>query len=203
MNILLESINTPWRAINEIKMMFVTPMVKVIAIFFGVKIGDSSKFYGFPVFQKWSGSTIHIGKSFVNRNQFDSNSLGINHPTIFSTRSKSAKIIIGDNVGISGGSICAATSIAIGDYTLIGSNCDIFDTDFHSLDAHKRLDPKQPGKTKPINIGKNVFIGTSSIILKGVNIGDNSIVAAGSIVARNIPKNSIYIAGRIKKHVKG
>ena len=42
-------------------------------------------------------------------------------------------------------------------------------------------------RDKDIFIGKNVWIGSQVIILKGVTIGDNSIIAAGSLVARDIP----------------
>lgn len=40
-------------------------------------------------------------------------------------------------------------------------------------------------------IGNNVFIGTGSIILKGVNIGKNTIIGAGSVVTHDIPDNSV------------
>ena len=40
-------------------------------------------------------------------------------------------------------------------------------------------------------IGNNVSFGSDCTVLKGVTIGDNSFIAAGSIVASNIPANSI------------
>jgi acetyltransferase-like isoleucine patch superfamily enzyme len=46
----------------------------------------------------------------------------------------------------------------------------------------------------PIEIGNDVFIGASSIILPGVRIGNRVIVAAGSIVNRSIPDNCV-VAG--------
>lgn len=49
------------------------------------------------------------------------------------------------------------------------------------------------GKTKlgRVKIGDNVFIGTKSVILPGVYIGNNSIIGASSVVASNIPDNSV------------
>ena len=44
-----------------------------------------------------------------------------------------------------------------------------------------------------VNIGNNVFIGASSIILPNVNIGNNVIIGAGSIVSHSIPDNSLAI----------
>jgi acetyltransferase-like isoleucine patch superfamily enzyme len=40
-------------------------------------------------------------------------------------------------------------------------------------------------------IGRNVFIGTGSIVLKGVHIGDNSVIGACSVVTHDIPGNTI------------
>ncbi|MDO5026711.1 MAG: acyltransferase [Tissierellia bacterium] len=45
-----------------------------------------------------------------------------------------------------------------------------------------------------IEIGDNVFIGSSTKILYDVKIGDNVVIAAGSIVNKDIPSNSI-VAG--------
>ncbi len=42
-----------------------------------------------------------------------------------------------------------------------------------------------------IIVEDNVFIGTNTIILKGVHIGKNSIIGAGSVVTRDIPSDSV------------
>ena len=46
--------------------------------------------------------------------------------------------------------------------------------------------------TQPITVGNNVFIGTRSIIMRGVTIGDNVVVAAGSVVSKDLPDNGVY-----------
>lgn len=46
----------------------------------------------------------------------------------------------------------------------------------------------------PVRIGDDVFIGHGAIILPGVTIGSKVIVGAGSVVARDIPDNSV-VAG--------
>jgi acetyltransferase-like isoleucine patch superfamily enzyme len=43
-------------------------------------------------------------------------------------------------------------------------------------------------------IGKNCFIGGSSLILPGVEIGDNCVVGAGSVVTKSVPPRSV-VAG--------
>lgn len=47
------------------------------------------------------------------------------------------------------------------------------------------------GSAGEVKIGNNVFIGTKSIVLKGVNIGDNVIIGAGSLVNKDIPSNCV------------
>lgn len=45
-----------------------------------------------------------------------------------------------------------------------------------------------------IEIGNNVFIGNSSIIMPNVKIGNNCVIGAGSIVTKDVPDNCI-VAG--------
>ena len=54
---------------------------------------------------------------------------------------------------------------------------------------------------KRVIIGKNVWIGMNSLILKNVTIGDNSIIGAGSVVVKDVPKNTIA-AGNPAKVIK-
>jgi acetyltransferase-like isoleucine patch superfamily enzyme len=44
---------------------------------------------------------------------------------------------------------------------------------------------------KPIVIERNVWIAAGATIIGGVTIGENSVVAAGSVVARDVPANSL------------
>lgn len=83
--------------------------------------------------------------------------------------------------------------MCIGSNVLLGSGVRIFDTDFHSISANDRkkgiLDCI---KTAPVKIEDNVFIGTDTIILKGVTIGPNSVIGAGGVVTTNVPSNEIW-----------
>ncbi|MGL4991593.1 MAG: sugar O-acetyltransferase [Sarcina sp.] len=45
----------------------------------------------------------------------------------------------------------------------------------------------------PINIGDNVWIGASSVVLPGVTIGENSVIGAGSVVSTDIPANVVAV----------
>ena len=87
----------------------------------------------------------------------------------------------------------AQGGIYIGDKSLIGHNT-IIATINHDISPKTRRDliPKR------VNIGKNVWIGSGSIILPGVTIGDNSIIGAGSVVTKNIAENSIAVGNPAK-----
>lgn len=89
--------------------------------------------------------------------------------------------------------ICEGPGVKIGEDTLIGSNVEIYDSDFHPASPLERKIGS--AKTGKVIIGKNVWIGSNVKILKGVEIGDNSIIANNSVVTKKIPSN--VIAGGI------
>ena len=111
-------------------------------------------------------------------------------------------IIVGDNVGISNTAIFSHSKITIEKNVMIGGNCKLYDTDFHSIKYEYRIQkPDTHINTKPIHIKEGAFIGAHSIILKGVTIGKHSVVGAGSVVTHDIPDNEIW-AGNPAKFVK-
>ena len=114
-----------------------------------------------------------------------------------------ARIIIGDNVGMSGTSLtCRTTEIRIGDDTMIAPNVIIVDSDFHALSSPgARIHDMGYENDRPVTIGKNVWIGMNSIVLKGVTIGDKAIIGAGSVVTTDIPAKMIA-AGNPARAVK-
>lgn len=144
-----------------------------------------------------------VGDYFSCNNKLTSNSVGIFQPCLFNISASSSKIIIGNHVGISGSTINATNTITIGDNTIIGSGCLITDTDSHPILAADRNRPDWPKYTnsKPITIGKNVFIGARSIVVKGVFIGDGAVVGAGSVVTKDVPANAI-VAGNPARVIK-
>lgn len=150
------------------------------------------------------GGQITIGKGFRCNNKFISNSVGLLQPCLFNISAEGSRIIIGNNVGISGSTINASTSVSIGDNTIIGSGCLITDTDSHPILAEHRLLPYGGGqytKQSPIVIEGNVFIGARSIIMKGVHIGQGAVVGAGSVVTKDVPAN-VIVAGNPAKIIK-
>jgi galactoside O-acetyltransferase len=115
------------------------------------------------------------------------------------------KILIGDRTFIgSSTTISVAEQVSIGDDVLISWGVNIVDHNSHAISFSKRkndvLDWKKGKKDwlnvaiSPVNIGNKVWIGSNSIILKGVTIGEGSIIGAGAVVTNDVPPWTI-VAG--------
>jgi len=159
--------------------------------FAGVIIGKNAKFSGWPIVFCRQGGRIIIGNDFKATSESVSNTVGIPHPVILSSFGNHAKLIIGNNVGLSGVSINCWNSIQIGDNVMVGGGAAIWDTDFHPIDPEIRLEKPWAALSKPIIIEQNVFIGARAMILKGVKIGQNSVIGACTVVNKSVPKNSL------------
>jgi acetyltransferase-like isoleucine patch superfamily enzyme len=151
----------------------------------GVELGDGVRFHGQPIVELADFSSIRIGPSTVLTSRSTHTALGVAHPVVLRTLLPSAQIEIGEDVGISGGSICAAISVTIGDGTLLGADVVVADTDFHPIrhPARRHAPMPEPSPDDAVQIGKNVFIGTRAIVLKGSHIGDDAVVGAGAVVS--------------------
>lgn len=162
---------------------FIYSPVNLLLILKGCKLDGWSKFYRFPLVERFPNSTIKIGRGCVFVSSSLLNYRGINHPCIINTGCEGAEIIIGSKCGFSGVSIVANKLVKIGDFVTIGANTLIGDRDDHA--------ELYDSKPQPVIIEDNVWIGMQCIILKGVHIGRNCIIGAGSVVTKNIPPNSI------------
>jgi len=180
------------RAIRGLIYRYDKIIIKTYLQSIGVKIGQNSIFIGIPEVTCKEGSKITIGSGGLFISRGFSTALGIHHPIILRTLTSNSEIIIGNNVGISGGAICASKKITIGDECMLGADVLIADTDFHSIHPKFRKNNDYSHETaREVCLMNNVFVGTRSIILKGVTIGENSVIGAGSVVTRSIPANVI------------
>lgn len=184
-------------------------MLKLLLSLMKIKYGKNLKFRGIPVIFNNKGAEINIGDNVTVKSSFLSNLVGLYSRTIIVTRAAGAKIVIGNNVGISGATIYARKGIYIGDNTCIGGNCKILDNDFHPIEAESRnklLSDVKGGDsdlvpTKEIHIGKDCFIGCNTLILKGTVLGDGCVVGAGAVVAGKFEEGSV-IAGNPAKVIR-
>lgn len=79
--------------------------------------------------------------------------------------------------------------ISIGDDCLVGANVSIINSDCHHVSIGKRHGAN--AKSKDVEIGNNVFIGSNVSICKGVHIGDNAVIANGAVVFDDVKANTI------------
>jgi|GEM_PF-300228 len=98
------------------------------------------------------------------------------------------KAFINDNCVIN-----CAYRITIGAYAKIAPNVCINDHD-HNY----RQDGGPHLLTGEVTIGRNVWIGANTVVLRGSCIGDNAVIAAGSVVNGIVPPDTVYL-NRIEK----
>lgn len=170
------------------------PLIELILRWRGVVLGAEPRFYGFPLVMRHPGSYIEIGRRVVVCSDARFTALALNHVTKISTVRPEARIVLGDDVGMSGACIVCARSIRIGSEVMMGANVMIMDTDFHPMAPQGRRfsDDIDRIGVAPVDIGDNVFLGAGCTVLKGVRIGADSVVAAAAlVVAGDYPAGSI------------
>lgn len=193
--------DTPWKVKNELLRRLVYPWLRILFGINNIAWGKNWKIFGVPIIQKHHRSEMRFGGGLGLRSLPSSNPLGINHRVLLCTWQPGAVLEIGDNFAMSGGSICTAERISIGNDVAVGANTTIIDTDFHPLDPDVRRRTPQAADTAPIRIEDDVFIGMNCLILKGVTIGRGSVVGAGSVVTRDIPAG-VIVAGNPAKVIR-
>ena len=108
---------------------------------------------------------------------------------------ENGNIEIGKNVAFNDGcGIYSMKHIIIGEGTMFGPNVLVYDHDHDYRSKNGISDGKF--KIGEVKIGKNVWIGANTIILRDTSIGDNCVIAAGSVIKGEFPDNSLIIQKR-------
>gem|GEM_PF-764978 len=101
---------------------------------------------------------------------------------------KGAVLTLGNGYINTNGIIVCSQSIEIGD-AIIAPNCYIIDSDYHKIfEGGKVINPPAPVKFQG-----HIWLGQNVTVLKGVTIGQGSCVGAKSLVAKDIPANSLAV----------
>ncbi|WP_394264916.1 acyltransferase [Bergeyella zoohelcum] len=104
---------------------------------------------------------------------------------------KDATLSIGNNVFMNNGcSVNCLEKIEIGENTLFGEGVKLYD---HNHEYSSEKVERQKFKKAPIKIGKNCWLGSNVVVLKGVTIGNNSIIGANVTVYKDIPAHSVVV----------
>jgi acetyltransferase-like isoleucine patch superfamily enzyme len=135
------------------------------------------------------GVRIGRGASVYKGTMFDVGSCGTVH--------------IGDFALVHAARIQCERHVEIGAYALISWNVVIMDSYRVSADPSVRRQEVQQiarreprlvsgrGDARPVDIGRNVWVGFDVCVLPGVHIGEGSIVGARSVVTESVPPYSV------------
>ena len=115
----------------------------------------------------------------------------------------SGGIQLGSDCSIGPGAIVSSADggrVTIGDGGLIGPKVVMISANHVYTDPNVLI-RRQGFTAKTIDIGKDVWIGASAVILSGVKIGDGSVIGAGSVVSKDVPAQQVW-AGVPARFVK-
>lgn len=96
--------------------------------------------------------------------------------------------------------VAVGSRVSIGRHVLISNRVFLAGDDGHPMDPSQRRSMPASG-TGTIQIDDDVWIGEAAIILKDVRIGRAAVVAAGAVVTRDVPPFSV-VAGNPARVVK-
>jgi acetyltransferase-like isoleucine patch superfamily enzyme len=162
-----------------------------LLVYSGFKTGLRSYVCGRFSVQIFQGGRLEIGDDFYFVSEPKRSAI-----TLFArgqfTVFPGAIIKIGNRVALNGTAITSKRCVEIGEGTQIGPNVIIVDSDFHNIwPPESRWGTSTQENDKDVKIGKNVWVGMNTIILKGSRIGNNSVIGAGSVVTGEIPADCI------------
>jgi acetyltransferase-like isoleucine patch superfamily enzyme len=155
-------------------------------------LGQGSKLY--------PQSTIHNGSKYKENITIGNNTHIAGNLTVWAN---AGKIEIGDWCFVGENSrIYSAKHIKIGNRVQIAHDCNIFDSNIHSLDPierHKEYIQNTTNglvklfsmKEQEVIIEDDAWLGCGVVVLKGVTIGRCAIVGAGSVVTKDVPDYAV------------
>lgn len=146
--------------------------------FHGAEVHSAALIHGFPRIVRKEGATIRIASGVTINAAGWANAHNDGRRTVLYA-GPFAHIDLRENCGISSSRIIAYENITIGESSLIGAGSLICDSDMHEIP----LGSPNPVRIARISIGKGVFLGAGTTVLKGSKIGDSSVIGASSVVS--------------------
>lgn len=100
-------------------------------------------------------------------------------------------IKLGNGSGI-GAKCSIPTGVSIGENVMMGIDILMFTNEHRHDDITVPMGAQGRTPVEPIVIEDDVWIGSRSLIMKGVHIGHGAIIAAGSVVTKDVPAYEIW-----------
>ena len=97
-----------------------------------------------------------------------------------------ARAQLGDNCRID-------HDVTIGDDVVMGPDVVIMTVGHAFADPERPINQQGALPRRPVNIGRDVWIGTRVVILPGVTVGEGAIVGASSVVTQSIPPYAVAV----------
>lgn len=181
--LLLESLEHLLRIIRQMVRPLAEPLIRAFYLS-GMRLACKGNI---PVSTQLDGPVHLIGTGRLTLGEYCRLGRGVQFET-----DGDGEIVIGDHVRINTGSVIVACSkVSIGSDSLIGEYVTIRDSD-HGMNAGSpmRLQPHNP---LPIRIGRDVWIGRGSCVLRKVSIGDGAVIGANSVVTNDVDADCIAV----------
>ena len=154
-----------------------------------VKFEEYSEIHGLCSHGLYFGNNVTIGRNTV-----------IRPSSYYGVGNIGYGIDIGENSSVGPyGYIGCSGKVQIGNDVMIGPKVSIF-AENHNFADKSRTIKSQGVNNKGIKIENDCWIGSNVIILDGVTIGHGSIIGAGTLIAKDVPANSIVYDKRNKEY---
>jgi len=148
-------------------------------------------------FRAYASIKIHGPGKVVIGNCVNTNFTAFKSLTII-THTPNSLVKIGDGTDLGGVEISCVNKIEIGKENLV-ANSYFIDSDIIPYPLLKIDKEWIKRYSAPILVGNHTWIGSNSVILKGVVIGDECVVSAGSVVNKNFDHGSIIMGNPARK----
>jgi acetyltransferase-like isoleucine patch superfamily enzyme len=133
---------------------------------------------------------IVIGTGFLKGNVSVGDQSVVGRYSILTTMPE-GRLRIGRDVLVNSFSKLGASKLVeIGDHAIFASFVEITDAS-HGYEDPAVLIKHAPFESAPVKIGSNVWLGSGTVVMRGVTIGDGAVVGAKSLVNKDIPANGI------------
>ncbi len=84
--------------------------------------------------------------------------------------------------------------VHIGDHSFVGHGVMFTNTMLpRAVNADGALQTEADWEMLETRIGRNVSIGSGSVILCGISIGDDAVIGAGAVVTKSVPAGEIWV----------
>ncbi len=175
--------------IQKLKLALLRTLCKITELrcrFIGMTTGTGCFIDGMPSLRLAKASHVILGDDVTLISNPRHNPLLQNRIHI-QTLLPEAEILIASHAGISGSRLVCCNRISIGEYTIIGPDTLLYDSEGHDYSPEQGWRGRSSRMGRPIIIGQKCFIGARCMILSGVTIGDRCVISAGSVVTCDVP----------------